>query len=463
MDVFNFDWKPEYRGTWNCPSCGNEIYGTLIITQGDIIIELISESCHEIEGSHLEAITGRIDSLDANNVLSVMLCNLSLVKKKVSLGEGYNTYKYVAEEIFASSDINALSSPIKTVSFFSDYIGLWSKKDYINNIVESFDTHRVKLKYIQPEPFKCFEDDSILVELYYSFGRETPNHQGYTLKTKSCLTITFKELKEDFYLAKSKANQISNLFNLLIQRPVDIGNIFYMTDKGVFIQRNGLRYRNVIIRETPYTSNNFADLSSDKLNSMVSEWRSYYQKYANSLDTFFEIWNHELLPSEQRFKGYMSVLDGLTKELSVECEEKPSSREKTILQNWPTFKKILKKCGGISASDLHKFDMAISGKKKEKEAPIEKRMMKLINFLDSILPNSIDNSFVKKCVHTRHKLTHPESKYKSVFSSSQYPKAILNLETIICSYMLHCVGLEKDLIKQTLRLNAYETITLKQN
>lgn len=51
----------------------------------------------------------------------------------------------------------------------------------------------------------------------------------------------------------------------------------------------------------------------------------------------------------------------------------------------------------------------------------------------------------------------PESKYKSVFSPSQYPKAILNLETIICSYML------KDLIKQTLRLNAYETITLKQN
>lgn len=51
----------------------------------------------------------------------------------------------------------------------------------------------------------------------------------------------------------------------------------------------------------------------------------------------------------------------------------------------------------------------------------------------------------------------PESKYKSVFSPSQYPKAILNLETIICSYML------KDLIKHTLRLNAYETITLKQN
>ena len=90
-------------------------------------------------------------------------------------------------------------------------------------------------------------------------------------------------------------------------------------------------------------------------------------------------------------------------------------------------------------------------------------MIELVSLLDSILPNSIDNSFVKKCVRTRHKLTHPESKYKSVFSPTQYPKAILNLETVLCSYILYCLGMEKDLVKQTLRLNAHETITLKQN
>ena len=92
MDTFNFEWKPEYRGTWECPSCKNEIWGTLKVEQSDIILELMCHTCHEIEGSYLESITGRIDSLDANNVLSVKLCNLSLVKRKSSTGNGFNTY-----------------------------------------------------------------------------------------------------------------------------------------------------------------------------------------------------------------------------------------------------------------------------------------------------------------------------------------------------------------------------------
>lgn len=463
MDTFNFEWKPEYKGSWECPSCGNEIWGTLKIGQSDIILEITCHSCHEIEGRHLESITGRIDSLDANNVLRVKLCNLSLVKKKESFGAGFNTYKFVAEEIFMSTDIEILNFPVKTVSFHSDHIGLWSSMYIKDAIKESSNIYDINLEFTQPEPYKCYEDDTICVELCYCFGRKTPNHLGYTLRVKHYLDVTFKEPSMDFPKAKIKALHISNLFSLLIQRPIDFGNIIYKTDRGTFIHRNGLRYRNIIIRETPYTSNNFKDLTSDNLSGMVSKWCSYYQKYANSLDNYFEIWNHELLPSEQRFKGYMSVLDGLTSDLPVEYEEKPSNKEKTIQQYWPTFKKSLKKCVGISASDLHKFDMAISGEKKKKEVPIEKRMMELVNLLNSILPNSIDKNFVKKCVRTRHKLTHPESKYKSVFSPSQYPKAILNLETIICSYMLHCVGLEKDLIKQTLRLNAYETITLKQN
>ena len=463
MDTFNFEWKTEYRGTWNCPTCGNEIYGTLKISQSDIILELFCHSGHDINGRYLESITGRIDSLDANNVLSVKLCNLSLIKRKSSMGNGFNTYKYIAETIFASSEIETLNLPIQKVRFCSEYIGLWSKGYIKDHIVELSDEHRVNLEYTQLEPYKCYEDDSICVELCYCFGRKTPNHLGYTLRVKHYLDVTFKEPSIDFPKAKIKALHISNLFSLLIQRPIDFGNIIYKTDRGTFIHRNGLRYRNIIIRETPYTSNNFKDLTSDNLSGMVSKWCSYYQKYANSLDNYFEIWNHELLPSEQRFKGFMSVLDGLTSDLPVVYEEKPSNKEKSIQQYWPTFKKSLKKCGGISASDLHKFDMAISGEKKKKEVPIEKRMMELVNLLDSILPNSIDKNFVKKCVRTRHKLTHPESKYKSVFSPSQYPKAILNLETIICSYMLYFVGLEKDLIKQTLRLNAYETITLKQN
>lgn len=449
MDTFNFNWKPEYRGTWNCPSCGNEIYGTLKITQGDIILELLCHSCHKIEGIHLESITGRVDSLDANNVLAVKLCNLSLVSTKVSMGEGFSTYKYVAEDIFATSDINALSSPIKTVRFFSDYIGLWSKKHYTNNIVESFNAHGIKLEYNQPEPYKCFEDESILVELFYTFWCKTHNNQGSILNTKHSLDITFKEPSEDFYRAKVKAFQMSYLFSLLIQRPVDIGNIFYLTDKGTFIHRNGLRYRNVIIRETPFTSNNFADLTSEKLNSMVSKWRSYYQKYVNSLDTFFEIWNHELLPSEQRFKGYMSVIDGLTSDFFIESNGQTKNTKRVRAINEILLKVSNCECV-LSKNEINTLKMAAL---RERSDSVEIRFCELLKILNGILPERIDDEFVYKCARTRNKITHPESEYEDdIFTPSQYPKAVCELEIILCSYLLSYIGMDKDLIKQTIRI-----------
>ena len=457
MDTFNFEWKPEYKGTWQSPSFEDEMWGTLKVGQSDIILELICHSCHEIEGSHLESITGRIDSLDANNVLSVMLRNLSLVKMKVSLGEGYNSYKYVAEELFISSEIGTLPLPIKAVRFCSEYIGLWSKGYTKDHIIESFDEHRVNLDYTQPEPYRCFEDDSICVELCYSFGRKTPNHLGYTLRTRNYLDVTFKEPSVDFHTAKTRALQTSYLFSLLIQRPIDFCDIFYITDRGTFIHRNGLRYRNVIIRETPYTSNNFADLTSDNLCSMVPKWHLYYQKYTNSLDTFFEIWNHELLPSEQRFKGYMSVLDGLTSDLPVENngQTKDSKRVRSINE---ILLKVSSQESGLSKNEINTLKMAAL---RESSDSVEMRFCELLNILNGILPDRIDNEYVYMCARTRNKLTHPESEYEEdIFTPSQYPKVVRDLETILCSYMLHCIGLEKVLIKQTLRLNAHETVTL---
>ena len=452
MDTFNFDWKPEYRGTWKCPSCGNEIWGTLKIGQSDIILDLICDSCHDIEERYLESITGRIDSLDANNVLSVKLCNLSMVKKKESFDGGFNTYKFVAEEIFMSTDTDILNLPVKTVSFCSEHIGLWSKKYTEDHISESFDGHSVNLQYTQPKPYECYEDDSILVELYYSFGHKTPNHQGYTLKTKFFLTITFKEPSEDFYNAKAKALQISNQFSLLVQRPIDVGNIFYITDKGSFIHRNGLRYRNVINRETPYTSNNFTRITPDDMNSMVSKWRSYYQKYANSLDTFFEIWKHELLPSEQRFKGYMSVLDGLTSNIPVESNGQTKDSKRVRLIN-DILLKVSNQEFGLSKNEINTLKMAAL---RESSDSLEMRFCELLNILKGILPDRIDNEYVYKCARTRNKITHPESGYDDdVFKPSQYPKVIRDLETVIFSYMLLFIGMEKDLIKQTLRI--YDT------
>lgn len=451
MDTFNFEWKPEYKGTWECPSCGNEIWGTLKIGQNDIVLDLICYSCHEIEDYYLDCISGRIESLDANNVLSVKLRNLSLVKMKTSLGDGFNTYRYVAEEVYMSSDIDILNHPIKAVSFCSDHLGKWTRKYTNNNVEESTDTHGINLKYILPESYKCYEDDTLRVEIRYDFWRKTPNYQGYNLKTKCYLEVSFKEPSEDFYNAKAKALKISNLFNLLVQRPIEIGNNFYITDKGPFIHRNGLRYRNVINRETPYTSNNFTNITPECLNGMISKWCSYYQKYANSLDTFFEIWRHELLPSEQRFKGYMSVLDGLTCDLSVESngQTKDSKRVKTISE---ILSKVSNNEIGLSRSEINTLKMAAL---RESSDSVEMRFCELLNLLEGILPERIDNEYVYKCARTRNKMTHPESDYnEDVFMPSQYPKIVCDLEAILCSYILFCIGAEKDLIKQTLRLNA---------
>ena len=92
---------------------------------------------------------------------------------------------------------------------------------------------------------------------------------------------------------------------------------------------------------------------------------------------------------------------------------------------------------------------------RESSDSVEMRFCELLNLLEGILPERIDNEYVYKCARTRNKMTHPESDYnEDVFMPSQYPKIVCDLEAILCSYILFCIGAEKDLIKQTLRLNA---------
>ena len=430
----------------------------LKLGQSDIVLELMYPSYHSLDDAQIESIIGKVDSEDANNLLHVKLGNLSLTKRKESLAQGFNVYQYIAEEIFIAADAEALDSPIKTVSFCSDYIGLWSKDHIKSNIEETYDSNCVILKYTQPEPYRCFESESLSVEMYYSFGSKTPDSHGYHLKTKHFLTVTFKQTCVDFLTAKTEALHIANLFSTLIQRPVDLGNTSYKTESGTFIHRNGLRYRNVIIRKNNYTTNTFKSLTPDVLNGLVSKWCSIYKEHRSSLYTFFEIWDHELLPSEQRFKGYMSVLDDLTTDLKVEWEEKESKSERAIKKFIGRIKDNLHLFDKEAQKEFHIFEMALTGKKKSKEAPIFVRFSMLIQILEPLLPpkRNIDHTFVKRCVHTRHKLTHPQSDYKDIFSSSEYPKAILNLETILFSFMLKLIGAEDELIKHTLRLNAFE-------
>ena len=146
----------------------------------------------------------------------------------------------------------------------------------------------------------------------------------------------------------------------------------------------------------------------------------------------------------------MSVLDGLTSDFPVKGngQTKDSKRIRSINE---ILQKIPNQESGLTKNEINTLKMAAL---RESPDSVEMRFCELLNILKGVLPERIDDEYVYKCARTRNKITHPESGYDDdVFKPSQYPKVTQDLETILCSYMFSYVGMEKDLIKQTLRID----------
>ena len=442
MNKFGFEWELEYEGYWEIPSCCKAIFGELSLANGQLTIELIGNIDNEFQYVHISSLLGRIKGGDRDKNIYVRLLNLNLIKTK--LRNGANVYTYNATDVFLSESKESFASPIKAVSINSFLLSQWACTHNCNSLMCSFDWGSIALSY--PVQEDSDDKNEILLQSRSSSIPMAISHTG-GLPKKCFLDIQFNEKKDNFFDANLFTGRILNLFCLLSQAPINLGYYFYSTDNGTFAHWNSQKHHYFLLEKTFGVSHNFSSITNESMTAFVDKWIAIYQDYTNSIDTFFDSFERQFLPAGQRLKTYMSVIDGITEnyELVGDGQTNDSKKKRDLKEILDKVKE--KEC--LTKNEYNKLKRSVFY---EANNSLGNRFGYLLNSLQDLLPDRLDKAWGYTCTNTRHKLTHVESEQTDIFSPYEYPKVVLDLETVICTYLLRNIEADISLIRHTLHL-----------
>lgn len=440
MDKFNFEWELEYEGVWEFPSCCNPICGKLSLADGRLTIELTGDIGDESKSVHIPSLSGKVHGKNNGKAVYIKLLNLNRIKTMNFLWSGTKVYTYNATDVFLSECKESFAAPIKAVSINSFLLSKWACTCNHDSISSLFDWGSIALAYpIQETCDEHFQPRSSSIPMAFS-------HYG-DLPTKWFLDIKFNEKKNDFFDAKSFVGRILNLFCLLSQAPIDLGYYFYSTDNGTFAHWNSQKHHYYLLEKTFGVSHNFSSITNESMTAMIERWIAFYRDYTNSIDTFFDSFERQFLPAGQRLKTYMSVIDGITEKYELVGDGQTNdSKKKGELKGILDKVKEEKCLSSIEYNKLTRFVFY------EPNNSLGNRFGYLLTSLQDLLPDRLDNAWGYTCTYTRHELTHVESEQTDVFSPYEYPKVVLDLETVICAYLLRSIEADESLIRRTLHL-----------
>ena len=189
-----------------------------------------------------------------------------------------------------------------------------------------------------------------------------------------------------------------------------------------------------------------ANFSTQQLEYALSKWFEMYSDYTDALDTYFDtISNKYIMPSIQ-IKNFVSTIDALSENCIIE-----ENKDEKEIEKRKSLEKILEKTREVlKESELNQIRNAIWGKKKNKKPkiPLEPRFNCLLTSISSLLPDEINEEFVKKIVNTRNNITHPKAQKLPAFSAVEYDNASYLLTKVIRAYLLNTLSFNSEIIKK---------------
>ena len=441
MDRQTFEWELEYEGNWECPSCGEPIKGTLSLRNGNLTLELTDSQQHETD-TYVPLILGKVKS--RGTIYYIKLLNLKRTRIVDTLGGGDNVYTYNATDVFISDSKKSFTAAIQAVCINSFLLSKWASKGNQNSLNCSLDWGEITFSYLDDET--CNGKNGMFRQSRLSSIPMPTCHSG-ELPTKCFLEIQFTNKKDDFFDVQLHGKRIFNLFLLLSQAPIDVGYNYYTTDKGLFVHWSSLKHRYLLLEKTFAYAYNFKNITPELLHGFVKKWEAVYLEFTNSIDIFFDLLGRELIPTEQRLKTYMSVIDGLTTkyELNGDGQTRDTKRRAELSG-------ILEKVKSSRCLSSGEYNNLVRNVFCESNISLGNRFCFLLNSLQDLLPNRLNETFGYTCTNTRHKLTHVESDHPNVFSPFEYLGVVHDLETIISTYLLKEIGADNDLTRHTLHL-----------
>ena len=445
MNNYGFHFAESYQGYWNISQIGRKIPGTLYIKKHSIRLELFWNNITHVDLRVIPSATGYAYTDLGNKKLCYyfVLKGLQIISASW-FGKHQSQYKVDVNHFFMSdvprfSTNKILNCCIRTNlmdkwvwDYTQDsYSDLWPFKE--NNIIE--------MKYQAKPSLTLFE--SALFELYLKFSNEahTPNADGFSMSTHTFLNLRLKKTQK-FYDALDLTESVIWLFSLLWNNQFNPDFIEFRTTNTKFIYKQSDRY-SYKYRDVNNSSLRtlISDFDKKELSAIIEKWSHFIEKEIVSIRTFFETQYDEHMTPSAMLKNYMSVIDGLSRELVVTTTGQSNNSKKH-----KRFEDILNEIKPhLRAKEFNEIKMAIF---RESPSELKPRFVQLIKILSEYTTIELPSDFCYRAVETRNLLTHTKSSGKDVFHKEQYRDVAFCLEDFIRAYILFTIGIPKDLARK---------------
>lgn len=447
MNNYNFHFAESYLGYWNIPQIGRKIPGTLYLEKHSIRLELFWNNVPLRDLCVIPSTTGYAYTEIGNKKLCYYFILKGLELNSVSwFGNHQSQYKLDVNHFFMSNVARFSTDRILNCCIRTNLMDKWvwdyTQKSY-SSLWPFKENDGIEMKYQAKPSLTLYE--SALYELYIKFGNEaqTPNATGFSMSTHSFLNLRLKK-QQKFYDALDLSESIIWFFSLLWNNQFNPDFIEFRTSKVKFIykqsDRYSYKYRNV---NNDFLRTLISDFAEEELSSIIEKWFHFVKREMVSISTFFETQYNEHITPSAVLKNYMSVIDGLSRELEV-----PTTGQSDNNKKHKKFEGILNNIRPhLRANEFNEIKMAIF---RESPSELKLRFNQLLNILSEYINIALPPDFCQRVVETRNLLTHPRSSGKDVFHKEQYRDVAYCLENVIMAYILFKIGVPKKIAKKIL-------------
>lgn len=444
----NFSFQTQYIGIWRIPNMPNvTLSGTLFMKEQSIGIDLYFQNTVQNLPEELERLTGTTYTINEQNskeeLLNIELQHLTFIRY-TNFNGGLKHYKYEVKELYIYEGCFEKDN-IKEINIRASILDKWAApilSSAFNSVhYDNMPDYQHIIKFIQRSPYSLQDSDNTHTYLYFSYSRYYGGiYQGIKQKTLFCIKPnTQQTFDESLTLIK----QYSWLLYLIMNRVFFIDYLIFHTPNGKFIYKisNKYAYRYVEIHPNAEPHTTLDEFTQDEISSIFSKWDSFYTKYYDAVDTFYESLSNLYLPPSSLMKNYISIIDAFTRSIKGETGEinNNTERAKTVYE-------ILEKTKDVLTSDeKNKLKMWLLY---NKGTGIKPRFCKLLEQIKDLLPRNINNEFVEKIINTRNNITHPNNNEDYSFREDQYEDVSYLLTKIIRAYILKHLGISEIIIKR---------------
>ena len=442
MNNYSFQFADSYLGFWNIPKIGRKIPGTLFIEKHSIRLELFWNNVSAANMSTISSATGYAYSEIDNKKFCFYFALKGLRLTYSSwFGHHQSKFKWDVDHFFMSDkprfSINGILNCCIRTHLMDKWVWDYTKESY-SDLWPFRENDGIELKYQAKPSLTLFESEKLCLYIKFSHAAQAPNALGFDMSTNTFLNLNLKR-KYEFYDALDLAESVIWLFSLLWDNQFNPEFIEFRTAKSKFIYKQSDRYSykyRDITHDNLITS--ISNFDNEELKTVIAKWFNFVEEERSALSTFFETQFNEHTTPATRIKNYVSVIDGLTRNVRVPSSGQMS--DKTRLKKFDSsFKKIK---DVLSQKEFNEIKMAIL---RESPAELKPRFSNLMEILKEYVKVDTEPDFCKKVIETRNIITHPKSMGKDVFRKEQYVDVAYCLEDIVRAYILYRIGVANKL------------------